>query len=406
MNEISSMFCDRIVSKYANISQNEINRFKLRNNDVLFNRTNSQEFVGRTGIFRKFTDEAIVFASYLIRVKTNENEVLPEYLTVFLNTKYGIQDAKRRARISINQSNINAEELKRIKIPVLDKPIQENIRTLFDLAFMLINNSELLYQQAEQILLSELGLLDWQPEHILSFIKNFSDTQISERIDAEYYQPIYDEIIEKVKHYKNGFKIINDCMRIKDKNFLPQANVTYKYIELANISANGHINGFIESEGKELPTRARLKVNTGDLIVSSIEGALSSIALINAELNDTLCSTGFFVVKSDEINSETLLVLLKSPVGQLQLKKGCSGTILTAISKDEFKRIVLPQIDKSVQNSIKIKIDEMYNAKKRSLRLLEIAKRGVEMAIEIDEKTAQDWIESKIRDLDSVSSTE
>jgi restriction endonuclease S subunit len=139
----------------------------------------------------------------------------------------------------------------------------------------------------------------------------------------------------------------------------------------------------------------------GDLIISSIEGALSSIALINAELNNALCSTGFFVVKSDELNPETLLILLKSPIGQLQLKKGCSGTILTAISKDEFKRIVLPKIDKSVQNSIKIKIDEMYNAKKRSLHLLEIAKRGVEMAIEIDEKTAQGWMEQEIKGLDS-----
>jgi len=190
-------------------------------------------------------------------------------------------------------------------------------------------------------------------------------------------------------------------MRIKDKNFLPESNITYKYIELANISANGHINGFIESEGKELPTRARLKVNTADIIVSSIEGALASIALINAELNNALCSTGFFVVKSDEINSETLLVLLKSPVGQLQLKKGCSGTILTAISKDEFKRIVLPKIDESVQTLIKIKIDEMYTAKNRSLHLLEIAKHGVEMAIEKDEKTAQGWMELEIKGLDS-----
>ena len=95
------------------------------------------------------------------------------------------------------------------------------------------------------------------------------------------------------------------------------------------------------------------------------------------------------------------MVLLKSPIGQLQLKKGCSGTILTAISKDEFKRIVLPKIDESVQNSIKIKIDEMYNAKKRSLHLLEIAKDGVEMAIGANEKTAQGRIEQEIKGLDS-----
>lgn len=141
----------------------------------------------------------------------------------------------------------------------------------------------------------------------------------------------------KVKSYKNGYKPLGEIIRIKDKNFTPKDETAYKYIELANISANGNINGFIEARGKELPTRARCRVNSGDVIVSSIEGALSSIALVTDDLDNALCSTGFFVIDSDKINSETLLVLLKSSVGQLQLKKGCSGTILTAIGNEEFK---------------------------------------------------------------------
>ena len=59
----------------------------------------------------------------------------------------------------------------------------------------------------------------------------------------------------------------------------------------------------------------------GDVIVSSIEGSLDSIALIRGEYDQALCSTGFHVVNSQTFNSETLLVLLKSIVGQLQLKK-------------------------------------------------------------------------------------
>lgn len=397
MNEISEMFCNRDINKYAKITQSLINKFKLRSNDVLFNRTNSQEFVGRTGIFKKFSDENIVFASYLIRVRTNENEVLPEYLTTFLNTKYGIQDVKRRARISINQSNVNAEELKRVKIPILARQIQENIRDIFNLSFELVNKSESLFKEAEQILLSELGLLNWKLKHRLSFIKNFSDTQSADRIDAEYYQPVYEEVVEKVKKCKNGYKSLGDIVKIKDKNFMPKEDVTYKYIELANISANGNINSFIEAIGKELPARARRKVNSGDVIVSSIEGSLSSVALISYDLDNALCSTGFFVINSDKINSETLLVLLKSPIGQLQLKKGCSGTILTAISNDEFKRIVLPEISADTQEEIKRKITEMYNTKASSKRLLDIAKRGVEMAIEKSEKDAQGWIGAELK---------
>ena len=53
MNEIHNMFCDFEVDKFANISRLEAEIFKLNDGDVLFNRTNSYEWVGRTGIFRK-----------------------------------------------------------------------------------------------------------------------------------------------------------------------------------------------------------------------------------------------------------------------------------------------------------------------------------------------------------------
>ena len=399
MNEISNMFCDRGISKYADISRDQVKKSKLKNNDVLFNRTNSQEFVGRTGIFKRFSDEDIVFASYLIRVRTNEDEVLPEYLTTFLNTKYGIQDAKRRARISINQSNINAEELKRVKVPIISKKIQEQIRNIFDKSFELINKSELLYSQAEQIFLSELNLLNWKPKHRFSFVKNFSETQSSDRIDAEYFQPMYEVLVKELLKYKRGYGFLGNLVEIKDKNFIPKDEAIYKYIELANISINGNITGFTEALGKELPTRARREINTNDVIISSIEGSLSSIALITESLHNALCSTGFYVVNSENINSETLLVFLKSIAGQLQLKKGCSGTILTAISKDELAKLIIPKIADKIQDDIKAKVTEMYKVKALSDSLLDIAKSGVELAIEKDEKQAEKWINGEMKKL-------
>ncbi len=397
MNEISNMFCDRLVNKYAVISKEQVKKFKLIDNDVLFNRTNSQVFVGRTGIFKKFSDDEIVFASYLIRVRPNEDEILPEYLTAFLNTKYGVQDAKRRARISINQSNINAEELKRVKIPIRPMVLQKKIQDIFNQSFILVNKSESLYSQAEQILLSELNLLNWKLKHRFSFVKNYSDTESAGRYDAEYFQPMHEEVVKELFKYKNGYGLLGDLVNVKDKNFTLKEDIVYKYIELANISANGNITGFTEEIGKDLPARARRKVNSGDVIVSSIEGSLESIALINGSLNNALCSTGFYVVNSSNLNSETLLVFLKSRAGQLQLKKGCSGTILTAISKDELARIIIPKIDEKIQKEIKAKIEEMYQAKTLLNNLLGIAKRGVELAIEKDEKMAQEWITAKLK---------
>jgi len=207
MNEISDMVCNRNVLKYAKITAEEISLYKLKERDVLFNRTNSQVFVGRTGLFRKFSKEDFVFASYLVRINPNPEIVTPEYLTVFLNTKYGVMDVKRRARISINQSNVNAEELKRVKIPLLSNILQHKITLSFDEAFNLIQKSEDKYNQAQVLLLSELCLTNWCPKHQTTFIKNYSDTEQAERIDAEYYQPKYEDIVKTIKSYTGGWGI-------------------------------------------------------------------------------------------------------------------------------------------------------------------------------------------------------
>ena len=105
------------------------------------------------------------------------------------------------------------------------------------------------------------------------------------------------------------------------------------------------------------------------------------------------------MVNSNIINSETLLIFLKSKAGQLQLKKGCSGTILTAISKGELEKLIIPKIGEKIQKEIKAKIEEMYQAKALSNKLLNIAKRGVELAIEKDEKIARAWIDSELNNL-------
>lgn len=397
MNEISNMLCDRNILKYAQLDADEIAIYKLKDRDVLFNRTNSQAFVGRTGIFRKFSDENIIFASYLVRVNPNPEIVTPEYLTAFLNTKYGVLDVKRRARISINQSNVNAEELKRVEIPLLSDQLQKKITSSFDEAFNLIQASEAKYSQAQSILLFELGLTDWQAKHALSFVKNYSDTKQADRFDAEYFQPKYEEIINAIKSYSSGCDTLGNLVNLKAKNFKPKDKQRYKYIELANIAGNGEITDCMTEEGQGLPSRARRKVATGDVIVSSIEGSLSSIAMIEKGYHQALCSTGFHVINSKTFNSETLLVLLKSMVGQLQLKKGCSGTILTAINKDELRKIILPKIDKKVQTRIQQKITESFRLRKQSKHLLECAKKAVEIAIEQDEKTALQWLKKQIK---------
>ncbi|MBN1494123.1 hypothetical protein JW911_00085 [Candidatus Peregrinibacteria bacterium] len=365
----------------------------LKNNlitkkDILLTRTGAN--FGQCSIF--LDNQQAIASSHTFIIKGGE--LNPFFLAVFLNTNFGRKLIDKGMYGGL-QPEVAPFFLYQIPLPIF-KVIPDIIEKIYLLSQKYIDDSKSLYSQAETLLLSELGLLDWKPKHTLSFVKNYSDMQEVERIDAEYFQPKYEEIIEAVKKYKGGFDELGNLVKIKDKNFTPKDNEQYKYIELANISSNGEINGYTENFGNELPSRARRKVQKSDLIVSSIEGSLDSIALITEDWKNALCSTGFFAVNSDKLNSETLLVLLKTKVGQLQLKKGCKGTILTAVGKDELSKIVLPKIDSETQKEIKGKITEMYKTKKLSKSLLEIAKRGVEIAIEKDEQEAEKWINSEI----------
>ncbi|EPW4808296.1 restriction endonuclease subunit S [Campylobacter jejuni] len=395
MNDIDNMLCNFEVKKYALIDKNELQTFRLNYGDVLFNRTNSYEFVGRTGIFYN-NRENFVFASYLVRLVCNKEILLPEYLTVFLNTHIGKKEIRRRARPSINQTNVNPEELKEIKIPIFPMEFQLEIQNLVKDSHKALEESKELYKKAEETLYLELGLdpknplqslLDSKIDHSIKSL-NISICTLKEsflktgRLDSEYYQSKYEDIEKFIKSYPNGYDSFSSIINNKDTNFTPKNNENYSYIELANIGNNGNISEPISDLGKNLPTRARRIVSKGDVIISSIEGSLSSCALITQEFDKHLVSTGFFVLNSKLLNGETLLVMFKSQIFQEYLKKFPSGTILCAINKEELSKILIPKIDSTTQEKIAKYIQESFNLRKKSKQLLDNAKIKVEEQIQ------------------------
>ncbi len=369
-----------------------LSKYHIQKDDLLFTVVGT---LGKVAIAQEKDNKSIFSCkSTLLRSK----KLNPYYLLTYLNSPTGQVFSLRGKRGAI-QEGLNLTDLKNIKVFIPSPYFGKLIEKLVKKSFYLLSQSKSLCVQAEQNLLADLGLTSWQPRHKLTFIKNYSNTEQSKRIDAEYFQPKYEEIIKSIKGYAGGWDTLENLVTMKDKNFKPKEKKKYKYIELANIADNGEIADFMLEEGQHLPTRARREVTTGDVIVSSIEGSLSSIAFIDSEHNQSLCSTGFHVIKSESFNSETLLVLLKSIIGQLQLKKGCRGTILTAIGKDEFGKIVLPRIEEKKQTQIQQKIIESFALRKQSKHLLECAKRAVEIAIEKDENEAIRWLEKKTGEL-------
>ena len=99
--------------KYIDIPDSELDKCAVKKGDVLFNRTNSKELVGKTCVYN--LDETMVIAGYIIRVRVN-NRVLPEYLSAVLNSSYGKKTLAEMCKAIVGQANINAQELQNIQI--------------------------------------------------------------------------------------------------------------------------------------------------------------------------------------------------------------------------------------------------------------------------------------------------
>jgi len=314
------------------------------------------------------------------------SDIEKSFILTYLNAKYANKLVLRR-KSGNAQPKINVDDLCRIPILIFPK-LSENIHNLIQLHEAYLNQSILSYKQAEDILNKELGITNIENTKNYS-VKSFSESfGESNRLDAEYYQDKYDSIKELLDTKEN----VELLCHIYDNNYIPTNKQKYQYIELSNIGVNGEISGVEFFNGKELPTRARRLVKKNQVIISSVEGSLQSCALITEEYNGALCSNGFFIIDSDCISSETLLILFKSVPIQSLLKQRCSGTILTAISNDELKKIPLPFIKLIVQKEITQKVQESFKLRKDSKNLINVAIRAVEIAIEKNEEYASQWL--------------
>ena len=388
LNEFDTFFIHEPVKYCDLINEETYESLKLKENDVLICRTNGNpKYVGKAALVPKDYDYA--FASYLYRIRPDAAIINAATLVAYLNSSYGRIEIERLSMVG-NQTNFSPAKFRQIEIPVFGKELLKAISNTVKSAFINLNFARDKYTDAEFFLTRELSLDTWHPSHEQISMRSYKDIMKRDRIDAEYYQPKYDEIANEIKKIGSGC-VATEC-NIYDKNFNPEKETEYKYIELSNIGASGEITGCTVSTGAELPTRARRIVHTGDIIISSIEGSLQSCALITDEFDDALCSTGFYVLDSDKINSETLLVLFKSQPIQALLKQQCSGTILTAFSKGGLLAIPMPYIRDELQSTIKKSIQKSFDLRHHSTKLLEAAKRAVEIAIEQDEKTATEYL--------------
>ncbi|AKB41913.1 Type I restriction-modification system, specificity subunit S [Methanosarcina mazei WWM610] len=103
----------------------EIEKYLLSKDDVLFNRTNSPELVGKTAIYKG--EKPAIFAGYLIRINQLSELAVADYLNYFLNCHIAKVHGNSVKTDGVNQSNINGEKLGNYPFPLCSLPEQQTI---------------------------------------------------------------------------------------------------------------------------------------------------------------------------------------------------------------------------------------------------------------------------------------
>lgn len=108
--------------KHVRLAESDAGKLALKDGDVLFNRTNSKELVGKCAVFHEQGE--YVFASYLIRVRVDKARASPDFVAFALNSTIGRQQIDALSRQIIGQANVNSQELRSLQIPLPPLSVQ------------------------------------------------------------------------------------------------------------------------------------------------------------------------------------------------------------------------------------------------------------------------------------------
>ncbi|AKB19530.1 restriction endonuclease subunit S [Methanosarcina sp. WWM596] len=355
--------------------------------------------------------ERYFFRREITRIKIKNKKALnPYYLATFFNTKYGRQQALRFSS-GTTRDRILLINQRQMIIPLFSSEFQTQIQDICKSAYSKIGSSKQKYIDAQNLLLEELNLSDWKPEHRLSFVKNYSDIQQTDRLDAEYFQPKYDEIVTAIKNYSSGWDTLGNLVFVKkciEVGSDEYSNEGIPFIRVSNLSPfeiteEKYISEKLYSElapdeqtGISFIKSKCNQPKKGEILFS--KDATPGLAyFLSEEPQRMIPSSGILRLKQKNrrVNPDYLALVLNSIIVKEQINRDVGGSVIIHWRPDQVKEALIPILDDGKQNIIQKEVAESFNLRKESIYLLECAKKAVELAIKEDENSATIWLKNE-----------
>lgn len=339
--------------------------------------------------------EAAVVPQEIKRANINQNLVKiqidknysPYYISIFLNSIYWKSQTQRYAAWNI-QPLLNYDNIKNLKISNLSYNFQQKIEDIALLSHSKQEESKQLYHEAEDLLLTELWLKNHTISHTLTFSTTKKAVDEAWRYDADYFQPKYDELIEKIENYKWGWDNVENLFKYK-KWFEPWAEAyTQEWMDFIRVS--DFTKFWIDWVEKKISEKMydELKENYQAKkweILFTKDWTIWITYVLKEDLQ-WIISSAFLRLnlkeKYENYEKECLALILNSIICKLQIERFSWWALISHLKPSDFERIKIPLINLQLQKEISDKIKVSFKLRNESKELLEQAKKMVEDEIE------------------------
>ena len=364
------------------LGNKQIQRSTLKEKDVIVTIIGASfDIIGRASLVPKKILPANINQNIAL-IRVNEN-VVSEYLTVYLNTKHGRKYLHCLSR-QTEQVNLSCREVELLKVPLFTKEFQFKIKSLIESSNKFLEQSNSCYHHAENLLIDEVGVSNIALSHDPCYEVNSADTISACRIDAEYYQPKYEGLIDTIK--KHPFKTIGDMFRLV-KGIEPGSSVYCEegkpFIRVSNLNKfeiNNNNQQYL-SEETYSALESQYQPLKGEILLS--KDATPGITYHLKEQTDGIISGGILRLQAlADTNKEYVCLVINSLVGQSQIERDSGGSVISHWKPAQIKNTLIPFLSPKVQEEIEHLCTESFFARRLAKKLLEEAKRKVEEMIE------------------------
>ena len=369
-------------------------RSHLKKGDVLLS------IVGTIGSIALVYSNREATCSCKLAILRPKDNVKAEVIAVFLKSIFGQMQINRFIRGAV-QKGLLLEDADQLMLPLIDEELSCVIQKTVIEAYDLEQKSSTLYLSAMDVINKLLHIDIVEASKQSTYCKTLSNSfRLTGRLDAEYYQPKYDELFNQLSKFKTKRLGGENGIVSMQKSIEPGSDAYQDkgipFVRVSDVSKFEISKPEIHLSEENIQNVSELYPKK-DTILFSKDGSVGIAYKIDKD--EKMITSGALlhltVRNVSEVLPDYLTLVLNSPIVQLQAERDSNGAIIQHWKPSEIENVVIPILDINIQKEIASKVQESFALRHRSEQLLEFAKQAVEMAIEQDGKIALEWLKRR-----------